>query len=253
MRTTPAVVLKSTPWQETDRVVSMFTPEYGRIRGIARGGSRSRKRFGAGLDPLTHIQMHFRSWENRDLVRLEFCEPIETFTLLRNEVLRFGMGFYFAEIIGGLFPEREANPEVFELLLWGLQRLELCDDPHGLARKFEIKVISMAGYHPQSGACRVCGKGTGGKTNFRFLLEAGEIICPDCYNDFPGPTITGESVAILNRVPTLGWEGLNRLRISPRVIEELDGVISDYIRYHTGGKFRSKTFIESIRHGGTRA
>lgn len=250
MKITPALVLKSVPWQETDRVITMFTPKYGKIRGIARGGSRSRKRFGAGLDPLTYVQMHFRSWENRDLIRLEFCEPVESFHLIRSEVLRFGMGFYFTEIISGLFPEREANPEAFALLLWGLQRLESGDHPDGLARKFEIKAIGAAGYHPKTGFCRSCGKESGGKGNFRFLMEAGEILCPGCYNGSSGQVITGESLAILNRVPGLGWEGLNRLRISPPVIEELGGIISRYIRYHIGGEFRSKHFLESIRQGG---
>lgn len=220
------------------------------MRGIARGGAKSRKRFGGGLDPLTHVNISFRTHENRDLVHLEFSEPVEIFSKLRGEIQRFGMGFYFSEMIGGIFPEREANPEAFRILLWGLRRLEEGDDPEALSRKFEIKVIDLAGYRPRTGACRACGREHHEGSGFRFLVEAGEISCDTCAGGKAGTPVSGESLAVWNRVPRLGLKGLACLRLSGRVVEELGDVMSAYLAYHTGGSFRAKDFLHSIRGGG---
>ena len=249
MQANPAIVLKSTPWREIDRLVTLFTRDYGKVRGIARGGSRSRKRFGGTLDPLTHVQVHFRTREQRDLVQIELCEEIEMFPQIRMNLSRFGNSFYFVELTDSLFPERESNPEVFELLLWGLARLNAGDNPLDVSRKFEVRVIDLAGYRPKVWCCRVCGKAAKTKGTFFFLTGAGEIVCSGCGGGTAGKEISGESLAVLHRMPRLGWSGLNRLRISPRVSQELEGILSDYLAHFipSNGEFRSRMFLNSVR------
>lgn len=89
------------------------------------------------------------------------------------------------------------------------------------------------------------------KGDFLFLPGAGEIVCMECRGKSPGREISSESLAVLYRVPRLGWSGLNRLRLSPRVTRELEGVLSEYIGclINRGEEFRSKIFLDSILRG----
>jgi len=249
IQASPAVVLRSGPWKEIDRVVTFFSRDYGKIRGIARGGARSRKRFGGGLDPFTHVNLYFRAREHRDLIQVELCEEIESFPGIRNDISRFGSGFYLLELTSAFFPEQESSPEVFALLLWGLGRLNDGDDPGMVVRKFEIRLIDLAGYRPKVRGCRMCGREARMKGEFLFLPGDGEIVCTECKGKSPATEISGESLAVLYRVPRLGWSGLSRLRLSPRVNRELGEVLSEYISclLNKGEEFHSKIFLDSIR------
>ncbi|HEX9760549.1 MAG TPA: DNA repair protein RecO, partial [Candidatus Acidoferrales bacterium] len=79
LRDSEAIVLRSFPLGEADRIVSLFTRSMGRVRGVARGARRTKSQFGSTLQMLSHVRVWFYEREGRDLVRISQCELVESF------------------------------------------------------------------------------------------------------------------------------------------------------------------------------
>ena len=98
VRETEAIILRTYPLREADKIVSFFSREGGRIRGVARNARRSVKRFGASLERLSHVRVRYFEQEARDLVRLESCELLQSFFETQSDYAA-GVAFsYIAEV-----------------------------------------------------------------------------------------------------------------------------------------------------------
>src|SRR6266850_2870409 len=117
VRETEAIILRTYPLQEADKIVSFLSRGGGRTRGVARNARRSVKRFGAALERLSHVRLRYFEQESRDLVRVESCELLQSFFETQSDYSA-GVAFsYIAEVCEQLLPEREANDPFFRLVL----------------------------------------------------------------------------------------------------------------------------------------
>jgi DNA repair protein RecO (recombination protein O) len=117
LRDSEAIVLRTFPLAEADRLVSLLTRDFGRLRGVAQGARRPKSRYGASLEPLTHLRVWFYEKETRELVRIGQCEIIESFLDVQQDY-RSGLAISLAaEITEAVLPEREPQDHAFRLLL----------------------------------------------------------------------------------------------------------------------------------------
>ena len=179
---TPAVVLRSRPYGESDKIVSFFTELHGKVTGIAKGAKRSRRRFVNSLEPFSLVSLRFQERANASLAFIHACDLVRVFKSLTAHLDRIAHASYFMEIADGLVGEREENRAIFTHLTNGLGRL----DEHGSSLLaltfFELKLLSLAGYQPHVGQCRRCGKGWREHQGvaWRFSLRDGGILCAGC-------------------------------------------------------------------------
>src|SRR5512139_105138 len=145
---TKAIVIRSTPFGESDRIVTFFAEDFGKIKGIAKGARRSRKRFQNALGLFSHVRLIFFDREGTGLVRVEGCDILNFFTKIREHLKRIFYGDYFLELVNEMAGEREANREAFRLLLSFLSDLENTDPREERLRMFEIRMLSLFGYRP---------------------------------------------------------------------------------------------------------
>jgi len=179
---TPAVVLRSRPYGESDKIVSFFTELHGKVTGIAKGAKRSRRRFVNSLEPFSLVSLRFQERANASLAFIHACDLVRVFKSLTAYLDRIAHASYFMEITDGLVGERDENRAIFTHLTNGLSRL----DEHGSSLLalifFELKLLALAGYQPHLGQCRRCGTGwrehPGGA--WRFSLRDGGILCESC-------------------------------------------------------------------------
>ena len=187
---TPAVVLRSRPYGESDKIVSFFTELHGKVTGIAKGAKRSRRRFVNSLEPFSLVTLRFQERANASLAFIHACDLVRVFKSLTAHLDRIAHASYFMEIADGLVGEREENRAIFTHLTNGLGRL----DEHGSSLLgltfFELKLLALAGYQPHMGQCRRCGKSwrehrgstklTTESGAWRFSLRDGGILCESC-------------------------------------------------------------------------
>src|SRR6185503_5930510 len=142
--TTDALVLRTYKLGESDRVVVFLTRDRGKKRGVARNARQSRRRFGAALEPLTHGRVGYVERERRDLVHVQYVEPIRS-PLAAADGEALGYVEYFAELIDEWAPEADPNETLFRL------GASMVDAIEPLARYFEYWLLRLQGvYEPDA-------------------------------------------------------------------------------------------------------
>src|SRR4030042_1166098 len=115
--TTHAIVIRSANYGESDKIIPFFTKEFGKLKGIAKGARRSRKRFQNALGLFSHLRLIFFDREGMGLVRAESGDILHTFPKIREDLKKIFYGNYYLELVNEMSEERETNGEDFDLLL----------------------------------------------------------------------------------------------------------------------------------------
>src|SRR5579864_8581372 len=152
-----AIVLQSYPLGEADRLVSFFSRTMGRMRGVAAGARKSKSRFGSTLERLSHIRMWYYERENRELVRINQCDMIESFMdAFRNYDASVALSL-FSEITEAVLPDREAADANFRLLLLAAQTIKRTGRSELPLAYFALWTVKLGGWLPSLDACSACG------------------------------------------------------------------------------------------------
>lgn len=175
---TPALVLRTRPFGESDRIVTLLTARYGKITGIAKGAKNSRRRFAGTLEPFVHIRAVFRQRTSSDLVFLLRCELLGAMRSFARDLDRFATGSYVLEVADRLVFGRESGPDIYRLVHEALALLDAGSPASPVLRAFELHMLTATGYAPALDRCRSCGGGAG---DALFLdAERGGVVCRRC-------------------------------------------------------------------------
>src|SRR5207302_11345936 len=158
---------------EADQSVSILTQGSGKIRAVAKGIRRTNSKFGARLEPLTHVSLLLYRGRNLDTVTQ--AEIIGSFRGIRGDFAEIAAGETMLEAVDKVAEEHERNVRLFLLLLAGLRALESGPaDPAAVAESFLLKLLSLSGFHPSLSACAVCGAPG---PHERFAAAQGGVVC----------------------------------------------------------------------------
>ncbi|HEY1679234.1 MAG TPA: DNA repair protein RecO, partial [Candidatus Sulfotelmatobacter sp.] len=127
--TSEAVVLRTWPVHEADLIVSFFTRDYGRMRGVAKAALKSRKRFGGALEPMTLTRAWFAERPRQELVRLDQLEILRSPLSAPVDQARMAVLSFYAEVIDEALPERDPQDAVFRLLASVLEYTDAAREP----------------------------------------------------------------------------------------------------------------------------
>jgi DNA repair protein RecO (recombination protein O) len=240
---TEAVVLRSFRLGEADRVLHLYTLDRGRVGAVAKGVRRTQSRFGARLEPLSHVEvlLHQGSGELQTVTGVELLQSHRS---AREDSYRLNVGLVGLEAMLRLFTEQEANPRAFRALT---RFLELLDDwPQAggskarsaldpLALSFQLKLLWLSGYLPHVTSCAECGAQDG---LVGYSPRAGGAVCMNC-RDETTLTLASEGLpgieALLRRpLAEAGGAGL-----SQQAARDALAVISSSYEFHGGFRLRT--------------
>jgi DNA repair protein RecO (recombination protein O) len=143
-----SLVIRTYPLREADLVVSFFTREHGKLRGVARGAKRPKNSFGSGLERLSHVNMSYAQRENRELVSLYRCDLLNSQMGVTSDYGACVALDYIAEVSENLLPPGEPNEVFFRLLLSVLGHLR--SDPAGgvwpVVNYFSLWAVRLSGF-----------------------------------------------------------------------------------------------------------
>jgi DNA repair protein RecO (recombination protein O) len=142
-------VLRTYPFREADLIVSFFTRDQGKLRGVARRARKPKSPFGSGLERLSHATVSYYQKENRELVNLNSCELVHSqFALCSTFEASVGLD-YMAELSEQLLPPGEANEKHFRLLMAVLDHLRNGGNLWQGLTYFALWSVRLAGFLPE--------------------------------------------------------------------------------------------------------
>jgi DNA repair protein RecO (recombination protein O) len=215
---TAGVVIGSFPLGESDRVVTFFSREFGKIRGVARAARRIRSRFSGALELLTLGQLVFFDGGRSDLVRVDHFDVIRPFARVRENLDALGQAAWMTECVGRLTAERDPNVAVYGLLIRALRSLEAGLPPRRVAVVFGLRCVDALGHRLRTDACVACGRRRGAEPPGAVAVdvEAGGLVCEACGAGAPGLVrVAGASLITLRRLRTLAWDEATGRSLGP--------------------------------------
>ena len=179
LRETEAIVLRTYRLAEADKIVSLFTRQAGRLRAVATGAQRTKSRYGGTLEPLSYIRLWLFERENRDLLRVNSAELLESFFDMQKDYRRQVAAQYTAEVCERLLPERELNERAFRLLLVTLRGLKHSGEVDRPLLYFNYWLLRLGGFLPDLDRCGACSRALGEEPAYYAQGSEG-LLCRAC-------------------------------------------------------------------------
>src|ERR1700684_4619818 len=177
-RESEAIVLRSFPLGEADRLVSFLSRTEGRLKGVARGARRTKSQFGSTLETLSHVRLWFYERESRDLVRISQCDMVVSFYEEQKDYTKNLALALISQIVELVLPEHEATDPFFRLILVAAREISSGKGIWLPLAYFALWSTRLAGWLPSFDRCQNCGKEYGARSV--WVLPNGEFVCPDC-------------------------------------------------------------------------
>ena len=178
--TADALILRTYKLGEADRIVVFLTRDRGKKRGVAKSARRPRSRFAGALEPLTHVRVAYFEKETRELVSLNYAEPVRSPMAGPGEAVHYAS--YFAELIDEWAPADDPNETLYRLGASVVDAMAHGMSPELLARYFEYWVLRLQGVYPPHLVCHRCGEGFTGRPDAGAWLAPsdGVLTCARC-------------------------------------------------------------------------
>ncbi len=237
------VVLRTIRLGEADRIVTLVTRGHGKVRAVAKGVRKTKSRFGARLEPLSHVSLLL--YEGRELDVVNQAETLDHFRVIREDLSRVGRASSMLEAVDQVAQEREPSPRLYQLLVGGLRALAASDTPLVLAAFF-WKLLSLEGAHPLLDQCATCGTEEGLEA---FDMGEGGVLCRGCRRGVP---ISADALRLLRLVLGGGLADALNQPAGPASVE-LEHLANRSLEHHLERRLRSLGVLDGAFAARSRA
>ncbi len=245
-----AIVLKRTDTGEADRLLTLYTPDRGKLRVVAKGVRKTKSRKGGHVELFTHCALQIAKGRQLDLITQ--ADTLDAYMPLRDNLDRVSYAYYLAELIDQFVEEAIENAELFDLFKNALGWLgEPATNPGLLARYFELQLLTHVGYRPQLFTCVNCGKPIEPIDNF-FSAEAGGVLDPDCAAIHREHTRDAQPISlgvlkILRYLQTREWATVRAVRLNADEQNQVELLMYRYIAHHLERNLKSIEFLNTLK------
>jgi DNA repair protein RecO (recombination protein O) len=243
---TDALILRRADFGEADRLITVYTPQRGKLRLLAKGVRKvsSRKAGHVELFMLTNMLVaQGRTWDI-----ISQAEIVESYRDLREDLDKTSHAYYLAELLDRFTEEHDPNAPLFELLALTLTHLNYLDDPFMALRYFEMHLLSLTGFQPQLHFCVACQEALEPVDNNYFHRVDGGVLCP--IHGEPRPNAELIPLAVLKVLRFLQmepWEKVVKLQLNPNTRRQVETLLLDYITFLLERQLKSVDFLRRLR------
>ncbi len=188
------VVLRTYKLRESDRIVVIHTLDNGKVRAVAKGVRKTKSKFGARLEPMSHVRLLL--YRGRELDIVSQAESVEPLSPMLSTLDRASQGLAVLEAVDQLSLEREPNPQLYRMTVGVLRTIATDPSPLNVPA-FYWKLLSAEGLRPQLDACIRCGESEPGTALVAFDLNEGGVLCRSCRS---GQSISPGALALLRDI-----------------------------------------------------
>lgn len=238
------IVIRSQDYGEGNKIVTLYTPEYGKISVMARGARKTKSRLSSIVQLFTYGHYLFFQSAPQKMGTLSQGETLVSFRDLRQDLVKMAYAAYFAELVNKTVEDGVPDPYLFQVLLMSCTYLADGKDPQILARLFELKILMTAGYKPQLDACVLCAR----TDNISgFSIREGGFLCGSCREADPQMMQAAPATLKLLRLfYHFDLDRLGEINVKQKTKHELREAIWSFMDYHTPLQLKSRTFLEQM-------
>jgi DNA repair protein RecO (recombination protein O) len=237
-----AIVLRSIRYGEADRILHLYTEYRGRVGAIAKGVRKTKSRFGARLEPLSHVELMLHEGSG-ELSTITGVELLKTHSAVREDPYRRNAGLIGAEAMLRLFSEQEANERAFTALTRFLDVLDETPTSTGraaldpLVLSFQLKLLWLSGYLPHLTSCAECGLGDVPLVG--YSPRAGGGVCAACAGRTEALGLSAEGVRGIEDLLGSPLSEAAAAALGERASRDALKVITSSYEYHGGFRLRT--------------
>jgi DNA repair protein RecO (recombination protein O) len=242
---TRAIVLAHLDLGEADRIVTLLTPELGKIRAVAKGVRRPRSRIGGSVEPFAELDVVVARGRNLDVITQ--VSVAHAWLRLRDRLESTATAWYLGELADRAVEERAGIHPVYGLLRRACQLLDDGMAPGRVARWFESGLADTLGVRPELERCVECDRALEESQAFRWVPALGGVLCP---HHPPPPAewrpLSLEALKLLRAYRRLDVEALAGLRLPAVVEAEVESTMRRYTRFTLEREARSLAFVDEV-------
>ncbi len=235
------VVLRVQKLGEADRIITLLTRRHGRVRAVAKGVRRTRSKFGARLEPFSHVDCQFYAGRSLDIVNQ--AEGVRNYGAeLVGDYPRYTAGTAVLETAERLTAEeQEPSLRLFLLVIGALRALvEAEHDPRLVLDAFLLRAMAVAGWEPALESCAKCGAAGPHRA---FSVPAGGVVCPGCR---PGGSVTPSAETVVLMGALIGGHWPVADASAPAARREGSGLVAAHLQWHLERGLRSLPHVERV-------
>ena len=239
-----AIVLRSRKWGDADRIVTFYSKEKGKIGGVARGARRPKSRFGAALEPFSLCRLNLFEKAGDSLLRVSQVDLVRSSQKLRESLRLIDSAARMVNVVAAITPDGDPDPLLFDTLEQGLASLHESEDPAFTALLFQIRLLGVTGFRPQTDHCAACGKAHFASEP-QFSPLAGGLVCLSCaaHQRVRCIALSRGSLSFLQQAIRLDPTVVTRLRACGQVRGEVEAAIEGYVTVVAGKRLPSANFL----------
>jgi DNA repair protein RecO (recombination protein O) len=240
-----AIVLKTIDFGEADRVLTILTRHFGKLRIVAKGIRRPTSRLAGYAEPLAHAT--FQLHRGRELDVLTGAETRDAYRALRDDLGRIAAGWYVAELADRFTADRSPSAPVFELVATALRHIESGHPPGLVCRWFDLHLLDRSGFRPELGACVQC-RGVLTEVENLWSAEAGGVICQAClaHPSHLGVPISVRALKSLRYLLASDFAAAARLRVDSLLASELERLLRGFLHVVLDRDVQAARLIDQI-------
>jgi len=243
---TDAIVLSRFDYGEADRIMTLFTPTFGKLKAIAKGVRRTTSRLGGSLEPLAELRVALARGRTFDVVTQ--VEVVHSWLSLRDSLESTATAWYLAELADRSIEERHETEGLYALLKRAYELLDAGMVAGRVARWYEMNLADEMGVRPEVDRCVECDRMLEPDEEFRWVPPLGGVLCYRC----PGPPtdsagLSVEALKLLKAYQRMDVEAIAGLRLPPLVEREVEGAMRDFLHFSLDRDARSLAFLDEVR------
>jgi len=242
---TEAIIIKRIKLGEADRILTLYTPELGKLKAVAKGTRRPKSKLGGHVELLTHSRLMLARGRNLDIITQ--AQTVDNFLPIKDDLERISRGLYIAELVDSFTGEHIEDRQLFELLLETLKQLSQSKDCEPILRYFELHFLDHLGYRPQLQHCTDCNSSLKPDSNF-FSSRLGGVLCSGCgFNEPMARPLSLNALKVLRLWQNCDFAAARRVRINRELAIELEQVMRDYIKYLLEKQLKSTAWLDRLK------
>ena len=232
------MVLRTYKLRESDRIVVFHTAENGKVRAVAKGVRKTKSKFGARLEPMSHVRLLL--YRGRELDIVSQAEAVEPLSPMLSSLDRASQGLAAVEAVDQLSLEREPNPQLYRMLVGVLRTIATSPSPLNVAA-FYWKLLANEGMRPELDRCVRCGETEPDVQFVAFDLNEGGVLCRSCRS---GQAVSPGALTILREI--LGGRLVHALaRDESPLTHEVSSMATRALEFHIERRLKTVAMFET--------
>ncbi|PKN77413.1 MAG: DNA repair protein RecO [Deltaproteobacteria bacterium HGW-Deltaproteobacteria-10] len=245
---TTGFVLRALSYGESDLIVTFYSNDFGKLKGIAKGAKRSKKRFANVFEPFSLTNIIFTRKSRDMLAFIESCEIIDHYDAIRRNLEKTLIASYFIDLTDHFSPEGKKNDKIFELLQTFLTLLGSEKASAAVVRFFEMRILKLAGFAPALDHCIRCKTPVTNGGAYYFYAAEGGIKCTECAQPQRyDQSISAGTVRTLLLGKDMDIDKIKLIALSDSLARESRNILVGFISHVLSHEVKSLRVMEQVQ------